>query len=271
MELGERLRQARLAAGMSQREVCGTRITRNMLSQIEHGTAKPSMETLRYLAQRLGKPVSAFLDEDALLSPNQAVVTAAREAFDAGDDPACLAALSGYRVPDAVFDREYRLLLRLCNLRLGAQALAQGRLPYAAELLTRAGEGECPYFPAACERQRLLLLACAQRGAREEILARLSPDDTELLLRAAAALERGDAASAARYLDAAEERDNPRWSYLRGEVYLHAGDFAAAAACYHRAEAEMSDAVAPKLEACYRELGDFKLAYAYAVRQLARK
>ena len=96
-------------------------------------------------------------------------------------------------------------------------------------------------------------------------------DDTERLLRASAALDRGDAASAARYLDAAEAHDSPHWSYLRGEAYLHARDFAEAAACYHRAEAEMPDAVAPKLEACYRELGDFKLAYAYAVRQLARK
>ena len=47
MELGEKLRQARLEAGLSQRQLCGEDITRNMLSQIEHGSAKPSMKTLQ--------------------------------------------------------------------------------------------------------------------------------------------------------------------------------------------------------------------------------
>lgn len=63
MELGEKLRKARKAAGLSQRQLCGDAITRNMLSQIEHGTAKPSMGTLQYLASRLQKPVSYFLED----------------------------------------------------------------------------------------------------------------------------------------------------------------------------------------------------------------
>ena len=62
MSLGERLRQARLEAGLSQRQLCGERITRNMLSQLESGAASPSVATLSYLAARLGKPVGYFLD-----------------------------------------------------------------------------------------------------------------------------------------------------------------------------------------------------------------
>ena len=53
MELGEKLRLARTGAGLSQRQLCGQEITRNMLSQIESGKAKPSMSTLQYLAARL--------------------------------------------------------------------------------------------------------------------------------------------------------------------------------------------------------------------------
>ena len=64
MELGEKILQARQAAGLSQRQLCGEVITRNMLSQIEHGTAKPSMKTLAYLADRLGKPISFFLEDE---------------------------------------------------------------------------------------------------------------------------------------------------------------------------------------------------------------
>ena len=55
MELSQKLKQARLDAGLSQKALCGDRITRNMLSQIENGSARPSMDTLRYLAGQLGK------------------------------------------------------------------------------------------------------------------------------------------------------------------------------------------------------------------------
>ena len=70
MELGKRIRQARLEAGLSQRQLCGEQITRNMLSQIENGSARPSMDTLRYLAAQLGKPIGYFLEEQAVTSPN---------------------------------------------------------------------------------------------------------------------------------------------------------------------------------------------------------
>ena len=79
MELGQRIRQLRLSKGMSQRQLCGDVITRNMLSQIENGSARPSMDTLSYLAARLEKPVSFFLEEDTVTSPNQAVMTRARD------------------------------------------------------------------------------------------------------------------------------------------------------------------------------------------------
>ena len=69
MELGEKLLKARQEAGLSQRQLCGEVITRNMLSQIEHGTARPSMETLRYLASRLEKPISYFLEEELDTAP----------------------------------------------------------------------------------------------------------------------------------------------------------------------------------------------------------
>ena len=78
MELGQKIRAARQELGLSQRQLCGEEITRNMLSLIENGSAKPSMKTLQYLAVRLGKNISYFLEETAVLSPNQAVMASAR-------------------------------------------------------------------------------------------------------------------------------------------------------------------------------------------------
>ena len=65
MELGQKIKAARLEAGLSQRQLCADTITRNMLSQIENGSAKPSMDTLQILAARLHKTVGYFLEEGA--------------------------------------------------------------------------------------------------------------------------------------------------------------------------------------------------------------
>ena len=139
MDLGERLTNARLEAGLSQRQLCGEEITRNMLSQIEHGTAQPSMDTLRYLAARLGKPVSFFLEEDTVCSPNQTVMEKARAAFDRGDHGGALEALKAFREPDAIFGRERELLAYLSLLGAAEAAVRVGRVLYALELLARAG------------------------------------------------------------------------------------------------------------------------------------
>lgn len=127
MELGEKILRARQELGLSQRQLCGEEITRNMLSQIEHGTAHPSMKTLRYLAGRLEKPVSYFLDEEA--------------------EP----------VPAA------QLLDVLNRLQKAEKALVEGRYPYVKELLA---ELVCTY-PELERRMLLLLsrLPDAEIGA----------------------------------------------------------------------------------------------------------
>lgn len=55
-ELGHRIKEARIAKKMTQSQVVGNFITRNMLSQIENGTAMPSIKTLTYLAEVLNIP-----------------------------------------------------------------------------------------------------------------------------------------------------------------------------------------------------------------------
>ena len=64
MTMGARIRQARIEAGMSQRQLAGETMTRNMLSALEHDSANPSIGTLRYLSDKLCKPIGYFLGED---------------------------------------------------------------------------------------------------------------------------------------------------------------------------------------------------------------
>src|SRR5688572_4059259 len=52
--LAERLRQLRVAAGMTQSELAGERFSKEYVSQIERGKTRPTRETIDWLAARLG-------------------------------------------------------------------------------------------------------------------------------------------------------------------------------------------------------------------------
>ncbi len=221
MELGEKIRLARLEAGLSQRQLCGGEITRNMLSLIEHGTARPSMKTLAYLAHKLGKPIGYFLEEDAL---DQSELAQSAEA-----------------------------------LRRAEEALADGKDIYAAQLLQQV---TAPLL----RRERLLLSAGIPGANLPEICKALPSADEELLLRAEAALESGDLERCNHLLMAAEDHACPRWQLIRGRLHLARSEWAAAAAHLERADPEYPQVI-PMLEACFRELGDFRRAYEYACRQ----
>src|ERR687886_99318 len=54
LRLGERLRQLRVAAGMTQTALAGARFSKEYVSQIERGKTRPTGETIEWLAQRLG-------------------------------------------------------------------------------------------------------------------------------------------------------------------------------------------------------------------------
>ena len=263
MELGEKLRQARLESGLSQRQLCGEEITRNMLSLIENGAAKPSMKTLQYLAERLGKNVSYFLEETALLSPNQEVMARARQLYDAGAFAQAYKILETYRSPDPVYDRERELLWVLLRLELAEEAIAQERIRYAQELLQNTPV-KTAYLAEALNRRRLLLLG---RIPGQTVSGQLPGIDDELLLRAEEALAARNLPRAAHLLEAMEHPDDPRWHLLRGRIFLQQKKWTAAAACFVAAEAVFPRQVAPLLETCYRQLGDFQKAYEYACKQ----
>lgn len=264
MTLGEKLRQARIEAGMTQRQLCAEKITRNMLSQIENGSARPSMQTLQYLAAQLGKPVSWFLEEEAAVSPNRQCMDQAREAFDRDQMAQALDVLSSYREPDPVFDRERGLLEILARISLAQKAIEQGRYPYARELLELAGEQgrSVSYYSTELENRRLRLLAQVP-GTRVQ----LPGLDADLLIYAGAAVTDGDWDRARSLLEAVQDKKLPRWNLLRGEIYWQERSYIAAKACYHAAEDRYPRETAHRLEQCYRELGDFKRAYEYACKQ----
>lgn len=224
MELGRRIRAARLEAGLSQRQLCGEEITRNMLSLIENGSARPSMDTLRYLARQLNKPLSYFLEEDA---PEQEALS-----------------------------RNMQLLQR------AAAALAENRDILASQLLQQVDSRDPDIL------RRRLLLSARLPGADPVLLCSSLPSwDEEVLLRARGALEAGQPECCLHLLHGADDQNTPYWNLLMGRCTMALGDYSRAAEHLHRAEDLLPKDVLPLLEQCYRELGNYKMAYEYACKQ----
>lgn len=261
MELGEKLKTARLEAGFSQRQLCGETITRNMLSQIEHGAARPSMETLRYLASRLGKPLSWFLEEDAAMSPNQALMEQVRQV----PPRQAWLLLKNFQHPDPLLEWEWNVRSFLSALSAAEEAMKEGKIRYAWQLLEEAESFD--HGIPELERRRILLLGRISGTELPEITARLPSLDEELLLRAEAALAQKDAERAVGLLAAAQDRENSNYNLLLGQARMQKKEYEAAVMCLKKAERTDPQACLLLLEECFRELGDFKQAYEYACKQ----
>ena len=263
MELGEKLRQARLEAGLSQRQLCGEEITRNMLSLIENGSAKPSMKTLQYLASRLGKTVSYFLEETAVLSPNQNVMTEARQLFADARYSEALKSLESYSCPDPVYDREWELLQALIRLELAREAIRQERFVYARKLLEQT-DTDTAYFSEELRRKKLLLLGTVPGVS---VTKELPGIDEELMLRACEAFSASELHRSCHLLEAMEDHSCPQWHLLRGKIAQQELQWETAAKHFLLAEPAFPKECCSRLEICYRELGDFRQAYEYACKQ----
>ena len=211
MTLGEKIKQARLEAGLSQRQLCGEEVTRNMLSQIENGTARPSMARLAYFAARLGKPVSFFLEEELLISPNQAALNKARQALSEGKAAYAVELLEQMEVGNEPWlQRERLLLLGRAAPRRCVEICAQ--LPSLdEELMLRA--------QAALEGGDFDRCAVLLEAAQEKSGSRWN------FLRGRCLLGQGDFAAAAKCLHRAEDDMAARCEPLLEQCYRQLGDF----------------------------------------------
>lgn len=77
--VGERIKARRLELGITQSELAGDEYTRGFISQVENGLIAPSLAALQYIAERLGRPVAWFLEQDQEQEPGTVSVTVTQE------------------------------------------------------------------------------------------------------------------------------------------------------------------------------------------------
>lgn len=124
--LGEKIKQIRKLKGMTQSSIAGDKITRNMLSCIENGTANPSLDTLKYIAEKLSVPTEFLVaDEDNLaFYQKKELINKIYRAYAAKNYTACIALIGA--ISEA--DDELNFLLASSYLELGEQSVAHGSL-----------------------------------------------------------------------------------------------------------------------------------------------
>src|SRR6266542_1618734 len=138
LRLGERLRQLRVAAAMTQTELAGDRFSKEYVSQIERGKTRPTRETINWLAERLGVD-AAYLangvsaDErgrvDSALARAEALIEGRRNLEAIEEFEHIRTAVLGTGMPEL----EVRALVGEATARM-----REGQVREAIELLDRA-------------------------------------------------------------------------------------------------------------------------------------
>ena len=141
LRLGERLRQLRVAASMTQTDLAGDRFSKEYVSQIERGKTRPTRETIDWLAQRLG--VDAGFLANGVSADERGRVDAALARAEA--------LLEARRHDEALEEFES---IRSAVLATGMQELESRAL--AGEATVRMRRGEVREAIAMLERARAL-------------------------------------------------------------------------------------------------------------------
>jgi len=282
MKIGERIRELRLSKLMTQTDLAGDQITRNMLSCIENGSANPSLSTITYIAGRLNVPAGFLLaDEgDEIVYRKMSNLSNIKSAYTAGDARGCRSlCISGCPEPDD----EISLLLANCDLDIAIEEFWNGKLrsscrffdeaiSYAEKTIypTDAIEAEtCVYFRFL---ERISHTLYSDMLDESKPLAVRSNSLLSQYMDALEGLENGTSAPAEHFLTVFAASDSFLVLHIKARLMMLQSDYRMAQKLLLQ---KLNDTNATlkklelylvlcELEVCCREIEDFKDAYKYA-------
>ncbi len=288
MRIGEKVKKLRTAKFMTQQELVGNYITRNMLSLIENGSASPSLETVCYLAQRLGVSAGFLLvDDDNDFSFRKiSNMSNIKKAYLSSEFSIChqlclsvLKTSNGYCEDD-----EINLLLCECSLGLAREKIFDGKL-YQATI----------YIDEALENTKKTIYDTTQIKVRASIYGRyisgisqtLYTDFDESLfmgydclatsdmfckyISALFAIDTDDIKSAEKVVEQIKNDSPYLAQHIRGKLYVKNGEISLGAELFKKllnSNMALPETVVydlfGDLEFCCRNTDDFKGAYEYS-------
>ena len=279
MNIGEKIRSLRVAKLMTQSELAGNQITRNMLSSIENGNAQPSLSTILYIAKALNVPAGFLLAEegDEIVYQKMNGLSNIKRAYRAEDWVGCRN-LCLSSCPDP--DDEIRLILANCDLEIAKSSFWRGKIRYACrffdEAIQYAEETLYPakhirveagvYFRYMMRISQTLYSDILDDGEESEIVCRTP---FSRYLDALDGLEQGELQLAETLSGDLEDSTFFR-EHLQVKILMNQGDYDTAKARlmelleagFPLNEVELY-AVLCDLEICCRETEDYKGAYQF--------
>ena len=275
MTVGEKIRRRRLELGLTQREVAGDSVTRNLICRIERGDCLPSLDTLYAVAKALSVPVAYLVSEDddyAVFAVSEALPSI-RHAYAAGHFADCLTEI-GKLPPEGIAD-EVAYLAAASSLGLAERALGDGNLKKIPEYVEEAKRyaektvlptawllarcelcravAKCPETPR-WEIKREAYLKNAESAIGYNAFLYLSDDEGLVCDRAAFKLHRQ-----ARGMIAQRRYREALAVLLELEEKKSTGEL----------DPYFLYRVYTDTETCCREIGDFEMAYRYSTKRVS--
>ncbi|MBE6667182.1 MAG: helix-turn-helix domain-containing protein [Ruminococcaceae bacterium] len=287
MKIGEKIKKLRTSKLMTQSELVGSEITRNMLSQIENGNANPSLETIKYIAARLnvspGFLISEGEDERIYFKHNE--IIGIKKAFMNEDYRICR---DMCLTAESEGDDEIRMILCECCLAIGIEEFFDGKLRECCKTFDEAIEAcgntlyRTDYIIAAAGayfRYMRRISATVSSNTVDENEINVYPAMTDEFCRYVLMLDRIDGDE-----DSETDRDailsvgkdgSPYVQHLLAKQHMKNGEYAEAHLCLksillweHPIPQPMLYLVFGDIEICCREIEDFKGAYEYSIDKI---
>lgn len=139
--IGERIRQLRNKRGLTQKELAGEQMTRNMLSLIETGSALPSLSNIAYLAEMLAVPVDYFFsttEEDEGRYIKLSLIDGLRQNYQNEQYSECIVQIQA--MPSSAVDDEIALIGAHAGLCIALNSASAYELKTATVHLKNAQE-----------------------------------------------------------------------------------------------------------------------------------
>lgn len=281
MEIGAKIRKLRTSKMMTQAELAGHQITRNMLSQIENGNALPSLATVTYIAERLNVPAGFLLadGDDEFIYRKMNAMGNIKRAFRAGDFRICRDICLN-AVDEA--DDEINLILAECTFAIAREEFQNGHLHAA-----------CRYFDEAIDYEEktmyradhIRMIAFGYFTYMHNISSTLYSEQLDLndpaLLKASISCDDefcryvgaiwAENQFAAEYVQQYPKPENVLARHVEALRAMHTGEYGEA---IRRLQTLLNGnigipepviySIFENLEICCRENGDYKGAYEYA-------
>lgn len=294
MNIGNKIKELRTAKLMTQSELAGDEITRNMLSRIENGAALPSLGTITYLAARLGVPAGFLLAEDSdefAYKKMNSMKNIKRAYTDKNYEFCRDICLS---LPGDT-DDELELILAHCCLEMADEAINNGKLHRACALLDEAirHSGKTIYntdiiiscaavmFDFMRDISPLLISDESDADLPTELAKSLSRQNRLCrYMLTLEALQSEDTDTAEKYVASEEDNEHSLKDtyilHIKARLKMQGGEYGEALSLLR--QITDSDSTPPRflmyltcadIEICCRETEDYKGAYEYSGTKMA--